>query len=199
MSKLLVDTLRHTGASADSLTLDSGGGVTVPTGKFACPGTIIQVAACPKTDYATHTTDDTWNDITGVDQAGSGSVWCCKITPTATSSKILMLWDISIQMKDNSNVYHGVRIVRDSTAIHQGAATHANTARATAEGMAGTGKGHSLSGTFLDSPSSTSELTYKIQTYHHNYAVSINQGGTTSNNDYDISQTSNITLLEVAG
>ena len=188
-----------TGLAAGGLPDDS---VTTADVNFS-PGKILQVVACPKTDHVTLTTPDaTWNDITGVDQAGSGSVWCCKITPAAITSKILVLWDISICMDGDGNIYHGVRIVRDSTAIHQGPASHASTARATAESNAGQSKGSQIGGTFLDTPFSSgspSEVTYKIQAYWHNHGVSINAGGTTSNDNYDISSTSNLTLMEIAG
>ena len=33
-SRLVVNSVRHTGASADALTLDSSGGVTIPTKKL---------------------------------------------------------------------------------------------------------------------------------------------------------------------
>ena len=109
-----------------------------------------------------------------------------------------MIWDLSIGGLGHSNVYIGVRLVRGSTAIQQGAASHSLTARATAElSSGGSAKLGQLSGSYLDSPSSTSELTYKIQTYHHSHAVIMNQGST-SNHNYDISSTSKITLLEVS-
>ena len=187
-----------------AITINGNGtlsGVTAGLTAASMPaGSILQTVSCPKTDHVTMTdTDAAWNDITGVDQAGSGSIWCCKITPRSSSNKIIILWDISICMDGNDNVYVGVRLMRDSTAIHQGPASHASTARATAESMAGQGKGHISSGTYQDSPSSTSELTYKLQAYWHSHGISINAGGTTSNHNYDISSTSNIILLEVAG
>ena len=159
-------------------------------------GSIIQIVTCPKTDHATHTTDDTLNNITGVDQAGSGSVWCCKITPSASDSKVLIHYDLAISMDGHSNVYHGIRLMRGSTSIQQGANSRAG--RATKEGTGSTARMNAIAGSFLDSPGTTSELTYKLQTYHHNYAISINLSDDDNTNDYDISATSNLILMEVA-
>jgi len=160
-------------------------------------GKILQVVSCPKTDHATHTTDDTWNNITGVDQDNSGSVWCCKITPSSNSSKILVLYDIAMSMDGHGNVYHGVRLMRDSTSIQQG--INSRVGRATKEGTGSRDRMSCLAGSYVDSPSSTSELTYKLQTYHHNHAISINLSDNDSTGDSSLSAASNITLMEVSG
>ena len=49
-------------------------------------GSILQVVQSTKLDNFQGQASSI-TDITGTDQAGSGSVFCCKITPTATSSK----------------------------------------------------------------------------------------------------------------
>ena len=88
-SRLVVNSVRHTGASADALTLDSGGGVTIPTKKLSCPGTIIQVVSTTKTDQFSSTAVQTYTDITGLS---------VNITPSAASSKILITARSSVNM-----------------------------------------------------------------------------------------------------
>ena len=58
----------------------------------------------------------TWSDIDGTDNNGSGSIFCCKITPQFTSSKIVIGGTVNIgqQAGNNSAV---VRFLRDSTVL----------------------------------------------------------------------------------
>ena len=59
-SRLVVNSVRHTGASADALTLDGTGGVTIPTKKLICPGTIVQVVADIKKDTSSFATSSSF-------------------------------------------------------------------------------------------------------------------------------------------
>jgi hypothetical protein len=124
------------------LTAQSGdtGGLTWAA---AGGGKIGQVVSTHKTD-ATSTTSSSYEDISGMSVA---------ITPSATSSKILVLYRLTLSNgSDNRN--DSVRLLRGSTAIidpsdfyRLGSNTYV----------------YNASGNFLDSPSSTSELTYKFQ------------------------------------
>ena len=161
MSKLITNAVRHTGASADSLTLDSGGGVTVPTGKFACPGTIIQVVTNTKTDTFSSTTKDAWTDITGATVA---------ITPSSSSNKVFVMFSFAY----GADAHHSVmnfRIVRStSTAVSAvaDASGGAGTFQSTTYGLRGMydhNGGGFLTLSALNSPSSTSAETYKLQYY----------------------------------
>jgi len=83
-SRLVVNSVRHTGASADALTLDSGGGVTIPTKKLICPGTIVQVVSTTKTDVASNSTaSQTWWSYTDNSLKAT-------ITPQSASNKIYL-------------------------------------------------------------------------------------------------------------
>ena len=136
-------------------------------------GKFLQIISSVKTDTFTKGTSTDWLDIDGTDQAGSGSVWCCKITPSAATSKILVLATLAF-----STTYYGSgRLVRDSTAIAIGAAASNRTQGTWGSGYASTGMSPVFSVPFLDSPASTSELTYKAQiaTPHSaSYGASVN-------------------------
>ena len=110
------------------------------------------------------------------------------ITPTATSSKIYVIASVSILGttggSSNQNVTTQHRILRGSTQI-----VNYNTSRINLSSNYGDG-GNASSLTVLDSPSSTSELTFKVQ-----------QRVETANSRSSISQfnstASTITLMEV--
>ena len=161
-------------------------------------GKILQVVSCTKADAFSTTTTD-WQDITGVDQAGAGSIWCVKITPAATSSKIWISAYFQGMGGTNDQTYG--RLVRDSTAIGMADAA-GNRPRA-----GGTGYyNNNISAPvqkfeYLDSPNSTSELVYKAQVSAYNTAATyINRTGRDSNYaGYDARFSCTITAMEVAG
>ena len=59
-------------------------------------GKFLQIVSSVKTDTWTKGTSTDWLDIDGTDQAGSGSIFCCKITPSAATSKVLVLTGVSL-------------------------------------------------------------------------------------------------------
>jgi len=81
-SRLVVNSVRHTGASADALTLSSDGKVTFPNNT----GNILQVKTVTKTDHFT-STSASWVDITGLSVA---------MTLSNSSNKILMRYDVTV-------------------------------------------------------------------------------------------------------
>ena len=152
MSRLITNAVRHTGASADALTLDSGGGVTVPTGKFVCPGTIIQVVQTEKTDAFT-SASTSYTDITGLS---------ADITTTG-SNKVLII--MSVSTGSNDARYNYYKLLRGSTHIFKG--TQVGTYRPSVTFMESTGLYNSGSIqtkgiTYLDSPGAGTH-TYKLQ------------------------------------
>ena len=160
-------------------------------------GKLLQVVSSIKTDTFTKGTSTDWLDIDGTDQAGSGSVWCCKITPSAATSKVLILATLGL-----STTYYGAgRLVRDSTAIGLGESAGSRTQGTFASGYASTGMVPTFSVPLLDSPSSTSELTYKIQVatpYSASYGLSVNVPMTgDADGAYITRPVSVLTLIEV--
>ena len=142
--------------SSSGSTLEFGGaGDTVSVGSGAIVsgfggGKVLQVVQAVKTDiFSTAATDFT--DITGISAS---------ITPSSSSNKILI--QVSIGTHDTSaasSIFY--RLMRDSTPIGLGDSSTQTTFAATIN--ADRGEGHSMM--YLDSPSSTSSINYKVQGY----------------------------------
>ena len=118
-------------------------------------GGIIQVKQTLKTDHF-HTTSQTYTDITGMN---------ISITPTRSDSKILL--QCNIQFGGALNLYAPVRLLRDSTHIGQstvysGGQTNATFSLNLSEN-ADQYKIFSSVYQILDSPATTSAVTYKLQ------------------------------------
>jgi len=146
-------------------------------------GTVIQVVSTTKTDTFT-STSTALTDITGLSAS---------ITPRSTSSKIYVVVSLGAVSQNGNNDFISLQLVRNST----------NIAIATSGSFASTGQvvgptaGYTNGWTqnFLDSPSTTSTVTYKLQVRVSANTVSINRGSAST----DRTAVSSITLMEVAG
>ena len=200
MSRIIANAYRHTGASADAITLDSSGNVTFPA-NATCSGTatgfgggkILQVVQTLKTDTASITSSNTNNfvDISGMSVS---------ITPSATTSKILVFFTICLS--GNAGTFH-IRLVRGSTNIGIGTSEGNRLGSTILYRPMGSPYQHAcdaVSSTVLDTPSTTSATTYKLQgsagsTYSATWYF--NRTYDNSNNDYDGRPISSITAIEV--
>jgi len=161
----------------------------------ATSGTILQVKSVTKSDTFSYAGQTAFVDVTGLSVA---------ITPASTSNKILVLYDLSWSTPDG---HVSCRIMRDSTAIKIGDAAGSNRPRVTGQMHYTSGDQYDMvqvAGTFLDSPSSTSSVTYKWQVgtpYSAAYDIEINKQGLEENGDqgYNGRTASSITVMEVAG
>jgi hypothetical protein len=123
----------------------------------ASSGSVIQVVSTTKTDTASGTnlmSSDSWSSALSV-----------SITPTSSSSKILVMYSINFGGTDSSGDASVVtRLVRNSTAIAIGDAS-SNRKRTTTgtqfPSRVDLHGQHSMS--FLDSPATTSSTTYAVQ------------------------------------
>lgn len=153
------------GTSGQVLTVAGG----VPT--WATPagggGKVLQVVSTTKTDTFTTNNVDTWTDITGMSVA---------ITPSSASSKVLVFYDLFFTPDPSAN-WPLMRLMRDSTAIKIGDAS-GSLIRSTAGHAVGNNYSPipNSAGSFLDTPSTTSSTTYKLQIQK--------TGGTTSDSVY---------------
>ena len=202
MSTVKTTSLTHgSNTGTANLALASDGKVTIPEKKLYCPGAIVQVVQSLKTDHHDGTSGGgTFEDIDGTDQEDAGSVWCCKITPISTSNKILIFYDL--QMSGTELFF--IQLVRGSTAIKVGDSDSSNRVECTAGGIvqsSNNDKVQQIAGTFLDSPSTTSAITYKIQgrVYSSSKSFSVNKPINDSDSTYTGRGASTITLMEVAG
>ena len=184
------------GSSGQALVTDASGNLSFAS---VAGGKILQVVQTVKTDHFS-VSNANGSDITGMSVA---------ITPASSSNKVLI--SIELQCGDNGNGYAGFRLVRvqssgdtvigQSTALDS--ANSANTQDTAfafgSESSQATYKLNNTSFKFLDSPSTTSATTYKLQiitwtstTFHLNRPNSI------GNARYTMSSTSTITAQEVA-
>lgn len=154
-------------------------------------GNVLQVVTVNKTDAFTHSTT-TWTDVTGLSAS---------ITPSATSNKILVLASVAI---GSNGDFAYIRLLRDSTVINIGDAASNRVQVTGAIGYSGGDQPYNMDQVpvmYLDSPSTTSAVTYKFQlrSGSSNFLVAINRTGSdrdTSN--YEWRTPSNIVLMEVA-
>ena len=183
-----------------------GTGVTIGDGKITCngsaitnlsatalpAGTILQVVQATKGDVFT-TTSTSNVDVTGLSAS---------ITPISTSNKILVLVYLNALVTASTNRYGGrMQLVRDSTDIARGASSD-NRVRCTT-GISGDGATFSgnVGMNFLDTPSSTSSLTYKVQVAH-SQGINIRINGSVNDDNsatYGQRNLSTLILMEVAG
>tara|TARA_R100000030_G_scaffold55819_1_gene42091 strand:+ start:208 stop:744 length:537 start_codon:yes stop_codon:yes gene_type:complete len=160
-------------------------------------GAILQVKRTIKTDIGSFASanTDTYADIPGMSVA---------ITPKFTSSDILVFWSINISQSTTATQH--VRLLRGSTAI--AIADQGNSAQLRNFAVLRPASTPydldigNVNGFALDSPSSTSEQTYKLQgtlghTYSGNYYI--NRGKLDTDEDYSGRTVSHIMVMEVAG
>jgi hypothetical protein len=132
-------------AGSTVLTLPAVTG-TVLTDTSPKAGSVLQVV------NATYSTGVSNSTNTYADTGLSAS-----ITPSSSSSKILVIVEIAGIIKYSANTYAQLRLVRNSGAIlyFEGLATYTATASTNAIGGSGCN--------YLDSPATTSATTYKVQ------------------------------------
>ncbi len=172
-------------------TLDIASGATIAnSGTASGFGKVLQVVQATKSDTAT--TNSNSVVTTGLEAS---------ITPSATSSKVLVL--VSFSYSAAADVNSIFQLYRDSTAIHLG-----DTASARERASVGTlyqdtvdANVHSASIHALDSPSSTSSITYKLMYFVGRSGastyVSLNRGFNDTDNDSFKRSISSITLMEI--
>jgi len=158
-------------------------------------GKVLQVVSTTKTDTASFasTSSNTFQDISGMSVS---------ITPSATSSKILILFTANVSNSTSATVH--VRLMRDSTAIYVGDDDSASRLQDSAI-LRSASSPYSLeignlNGTHLDSPSTTSSVTYKLQgvlgaSYSGNFLLNRSSGD--SNADFGGRPASSITVMEI--
>ena len=120
-------------------------------------GSILQVKQTIKTDTTSTTSLNTFVDISGMSVS---------ITPSSSSNKILVMVDMRLSANQNRNVAY--RLMRDSTAIYVGDSAGSRTQGTGSMRLMSEARYDMQSETaiFLDSPSTTSATTYKVQWCH---------------------------------
>ena len=190
MSRILVDQIRSNSASADAITLDGSGNLTIP-GNATISGTatgfgggkVLQVV------YAT-TSSAVFNYTSTLADTGLTAT----ITPSATTSKILVLVSQAwMSRKTNANYSGGfIGIFRGSTQITARTGTSNYDMYISAGGGSSLERYDRMTLVQLDEPSTTSATTYKTQ----QAAAETVSGGSFIGANTD-NRTSYITLMEI--
>jgi hypothetical protein len=157
---------------------------------FGLGSGILQVVSTTKTDTFTMSSS-TFADITGLSAT---------ITPSATNSKIYVTVSLVSGMNINATSSF-FQLLRDSTAIGIGDAAGSRVRGTTGAYSPSLIEVVPVSMSFLDSPSTTSAVTYKVQlksSVNGQQSV-INRSNTDTDSSSQLRGASTITLFEVAG
>jgi hypothetical protein len=128
------------GTTGQVLTANSSGAPTFQDLPASVGGKILQVVSLHDTTSGTiSTSSSTYVDVTGVS---------LNITPSSTSSKILVM--VNFLASNSSGLGH-FRVLRDTTKVYEQEEFLNSTVRS------------SPSPIFVDSPNTTSQITYKLQ------------------------------------
>lgn len=176
------------GSNGQVLTTNGSGTLswsTITTGK------ILQVVSTTKTDIFSSSTTGAFTDITG---------YSVSITPSSASNKVFIMYCVQVGLSTNADNV-AVRLVRDSTAISIGDASSSRTRATTATQTLYSNVNNTtrtIAGQFLDSPSSTSSTTYKLQFFAAAGTFYLNRNGEFIDTSSSTVGASTITVMEVA-
>jgi len=153
--------------------------------------TILQVVSATKTDTQTiSSAPPTFVDVTSLSVT---------LTPFSTTSKFLCIWTVNVGNGADGGTAH-VRLNRNGTAIGLADAADLRTTGSSAYiNTAIVGQVIPSSNSYLDSPATTSSVTYKI-TMSSNNTSYVNRSS--RDNDaaaYDGRVPSSLTVLEISG
>jgi len=159
-------------------------------------GAVLQANSAIKTDtFSFSVTARTWTSVTGLSAA---------ITPSSTSNKVLVTAVVSISATNTYNAMGG-RITRNGTAVAVG-----NTVGSSRQfaffgsddwlGAASANQGQIFI-SFLDSPSTTSSVTYQLQLINDRdtETIYVNSGAVDPDSSQEFRNASSITVMEIAG
>lgn len=159
---------------------------------FTSPGSILQAVSTTKTDVFTAS-------VAGGAESGDITGLTASITPSSTANKILITGFVF------TDKYHtqGFSIYRDATKIGQGDAASNRTRIHSATSREGaTNNPTSGAMNFLDSPSSTSSVTYSVRLHNGDSGTQtlyVNRSQADTDTAPFARGVSTITLMEVAG
>ena len=187
MSELSVGSL--SGLAANSYVVDIASGSSLDLSNAtdlpasALPaGSILQVVSATKTDQFATT-------ATGVVDVPGLSV---SITPSSASSKVLVFFNLMLGNSVTATDVH-IKLLRDATWIAKNTDAGTQTTTFMLTGVNYVPYHPSL--THLDSPATTSSVTYKIQMERFSGTGTVNRRGDNAGNG----AVSSITVMEVAG
>ena len=176
-------------AGTTVLTLPAVSG-TVLTTTSPKAGNVLQVVQTVKTDTFS-TTSTSYTDVTGLSVS---------ITPTNSTSKILVMYDVKGSCE---NIQIAFALVRNSTQIYIGDASgNRRRASSVVGGIPDPSESNRFPqqgcAIFLDSPATTSATTYKVQAVVNAGTGYVNRAGDDQDENYRARVASSITVMEIA-
>jgi len=194
----------QTNSGTTALTIDTSqnatfAGTLTATGKLASSsmptGSVLQVVSTDYTGTAS-STSATPADVSG---------FAATITPSSASNKILVF--VSVAFGFANDAYPYVLLKRNGTSISVGTSATGSQINVFLSGTGTNDSGstvyrfHQASKSYLDSPSSTSALTYQIQLSSPYAGITgyINRLSDSGNAAYVQFPTSTITVMEIKG
>jgi hypothetical protein len=187
MSELSVGQLK--GLTVNNNVIDIPSGHTV-----YAPGHIIQVVQTVKTNAFATSAGAKWADIPGM---------AATITPKFSTSKILVTVDLKMAGTQDNSVVRS-KLLRGSTDIYVGDASGTRPQAMSQFYISSGGAPYYMAqggGTYLDSPSTTAPITYKVQIGGDSNSTTVYVNRTNGDRDYgygDSRGASSITLMEIA-
>jgi hypothetical protein len=166
----------------------ASGAITAAKLASGVGGKVLQVVSTFKADVFS-TTSTSYIDVTGLSVS---------ITPSSASNKILVMFSITAHNTSASAGTH-IRLMRASTEIAP-ARSVANYESSWLVFFGDTNISQQKSFEFLDSPSTTSATTYKVQIKPQTGTSTVNRSGSdTGSQAYSHKSSSSITVMEVKG
>ena len=184
----------------------TGSVVSINDGVILPAGSVLQVIESRKTDVESVATGNmsTFADVAGTDQAGSGSVFCCKITPSSSSNKVFVITTGAFGM---NTAWAGSLRVKRTVSSTDSFPYLGDTATGYSVGGSASAYGGSTDGNnnetfamlFLDSPNADNvEVTYTLQGATQGGTMRINGlGADNSGYTYSLRSPSSIVLMEI--
>ncbi len=155
----------------------------------AVGGKVLQVVSTHKTDDFTTSSTASFVDVTGLSAS---------ITPSSASNKILIMYSITTCNDTSSQGTH-IRLMRDSTEIAPARVDANYTSSLFTHARTDNNLSTQTSFEFLDSPSTTSSTTYKVQIKAQANTATVNRSGSdASSQAYSHKSSSSITVMEIA-
>ena len=154
------------------------------------PGHVLQVL------------QSTTTDVTTISNATFVEILSQAITPSSSSSKILV--EGSVNVGGANNAYGWGSLFRGDTEIGIGTTATGNQTNASFFCMSGLNSNHDYRSSlmtfkFLDSPNTTSATTYKLKCATGSSNIYINRAENTSNSNIIVRTMSTLTVMEIAG
>jgi hypothetical protein len=155
----------------------------------AVGGKVLQVVSTHKTDDFTTSSTASFVDVTGLSAS---------ITPSSASNKILIMYSITTCNDTGSQGTH-IRLMRDSTEIAPARSVANYTSSLFTHARTDNNLSTQTSFEFLDSPSTTSSTTYKVQVKAQANTATVNRSGSdAASQTYSHKSSSSITVMEIA-